>query len=100
MIEFTNGEGSFRNTTVEGSITGESLDLGIIDDPIKGRKDANSLIKRNTAWDWFTDDFFTRFSEKAGMLLILTRWHIDFISSIKKFRFDKNKKTTIERCKL
>lgn len=77
MVEFTNGEGSFRNTTVEGSITGESLDLGIIDDPIKGRKDANSLIKRNTAWDWFTDDFFTRFSEKAGMLLILTRWHID-----------------------
>jgi predicted phage terminase large subunit-like protein len=77
MIEFTNGEGSFRNTTVEGSITGESLDLGIIDDPIKGRKDANSTVKRNTAWDWFTDDFFTRFSENAGMLLILTRWHLD-----------------------
>ena len=36
----------FRNTTVGGSITGEGLDLGVIDDPIKGRKEANSLTVR------------------------------------------------------
>lgn len=77
IIEFTNGEGYFRNTTVEGSITGESLDLGVIDDPMRGRKDANSSTKRNSSWDWFTDDFFTRFSEYAGLLCILTRWHVD-----------------------
>lgn len=77
IIEFTNDDGFFRNTTVEGSITGESLDLGVIDDPIRGRKDANSVTKRNSAWDWFTDDFFTRFAEDAGLLCILTRWHID-----------------------
>ncbi|MFZ0916402.1 MAG: hypothetical protein WAN04_05870, partial [Candidatus Udaeobacter sp.] len=28
-------------------------------------------------WSWFTDDFFLRFSEKAGMIMILTRWHVD-----------------------
>lgn len=77
IIEFSNNDGCFRNTTVEGSITGESLDLGVIDDPIRGRKDANSLTKRNSVWDWFTDDFFTRFSEDAGLLTILTRWHVD-----------------------
>ena len=77
IIEFSNSEGYFRNTTVQGSITGESLDLGIIDDPIRGRKDANSKTVRNGVWDWFTDDFFTRFSEDAGLLCILTRWHID-----------------------
>lgn len=77
IIEFINGEGYFRNTTVEGSITGESLDLGVIDDPMRGRKDANSITKRNSSWDWFTDDFFTRFSENAGLLCILTRWHVD-----------------------
>ncbi|MFX4253371.1 heat-shock protein Hsp70, partial [Aliarcobacter butzleri] len=32
---------------------------------------------RNKTWEWFTDDFFTRFSEQAGFLMILTRWHID-----------------------
>jgi predicted phage terminase large subunit-like protein len=77
IIEFTHGGGYFRNTTVQGSITGESLDLGVIDDPIRGRKDANSKTVRDGAWDWFTDDFFTRFSENAGLLCILTRWHVD-----------------------
>jgi len=77
IIEFLGAGGYFRNTTVQGSITGESLDLGVIDDPIRGRKDANSTTVRNACWDWFTDDFFTRFSEDAGLLCILTRWHID-----------------------
>ncbi|MBC8418752.1 MAG: phage terminase large subunit [Desulfobacterales bacterium] len=77
ILEFLGAEGYFRNTTVQGSITGESLDLGVIDDPIRGRKDANSITVRNAVWDWFTDDFFTRFSEDAGLLCILTRWHID-----------------------
>lgn len=77
IIEFSNGDGCFRNTTVQGSITGESLDLGVIDDPLRGRKDANSITVRNSAWDWFTDDFLTRFSEDAGLLCILTRWHVD-----------------------
>ena len=77
LLEYVNHEGSFRNTTVNGSITGESLDLGVIDDPIKGRKDANSKNVRDTAWNWFTDDFLTRFSEDGALLAILTRWHVD-----------------------
>ena len=44
---------------------------------IKGLKEANSLTVRDGVWDWFTDDFLTRFSEDAGLLCILTRWHID-----------------------
>lgn len=77
ILEYVGREGYFRNTTVGGSITGESLDLGVIDDPIKGRKEANSQTVRDGVWDWFTDDFLTRFSEHAGLLAILTRWHVD-----------------------
>lgn len=77
ILEFSGHEGYFRNTTVCGAITGETLDLGIIDDPLKGREQANSKTIRDKTWDWFTDDFFTRFSEDAGLLCILTRWHID-----------------------
>lgn len=77
ILEYCDNDGYFRNTTVGGSITGEALDLGVIDDPIKGRKEANSTTVRDGVWDWFTDDFFTRFSENAGLLCILTRWHID-----------------------
>lgn len=77
IVEYVNHEGYFRNTTVRGSITGETLDLGVIDDPIKGREEAGSLTVRDKTWDWLMDDFFTRFSEHAGLLTILTRWHID-----------------------
>lgn len=77
FLEFVNQVGYFRNTTVRGSVTGEGLDLGIIDDPIKGRAEANSETVRDATWDWFTDDFFSRFSDDAGLLIILTRWHID-----------------------
>lgn len=77
ILEYVGQEGYFRNTTVRGSITGEGLDLGVIDDPLKGREQAGSKTVRDSVWDWFTDDFFTRFSEEAGLLTILTRWHVD-----------------------
>lgn len=77
ILEYIGRDGYFRNTTVGGAITGEGLDLGIIDDPIKGRAEAKSETVREKVWDWFLDDFFTRFSDAAGMLMILTRWHID-----------------------
>lgn len=77
ILQYIDNGGSFRNTTVNGSITGKGLDFGIIDDPIKGRKEASSRTVREKTWKWFTSDFYTRFSENAGFLTILTRWHID-----------------------
>lgn len=77
ILEYLNSDGYFRNTTVRGAITGETLDLGVIDDPIKGQEEAGSPTVRDRTWEWLTDDFMTRFSEQAGLLCILTRWHID-----------------------
>lgn len=77
LLEYVDAEGSFRNTTVNGSINGEGLDLGVMDDPVKGRAAAGSKAQRDKTWDWFTDDFFTRFAESAGLLAIMTRWHLD-----------------------
>jgi predicted phage terminase large subunit-like protein len=77
IIEFIGRKGYFRNTTIGGSVTGESLDLAVLDDPIKGREEANSETVRDKAWLWLTDDFLTRFSDNAGLLCILTRWHLD-----------------------
>ena len=77
LIEYVGKEGSFRNTTVMGQINGQGLDLGIIDDPIKGRAEAQSKPIRDKTWNWFTDDFFGRFSDHAGFVMIMTRWHLD-----------------------
>src|SRR4029077_12196268 len=42
IIELPGLGGSFRNTTVQGQITGQGLTLGVVDDPIKGRHAATS----------------------------------------------------------
>jgi len=82
-------EGQFRNTTVEGRVTGESLDIGVIDDAVKGRAEANSITKSQKIWEWFTDDFNTRFSDLAGLLIIMTRWTThDVIARLKNLKED------------
>jgi len=77
LLEYVNQSGYFRNTTVRGAIGGEQMDVGICDDLIKGREQAESFTIRDKTWDWFTDDFLTRFSEGGALLGIGTRWHVD-----------------------
>jgi len=77
FLEYVGYRGHFRNTTVQGQINGKGFDLGIIDDPIKGRAAAQSKAIRDKTWEWMTDDFLTRFSDDAGMIILATRWHVD-----------------------
>lgn len=77
ILEYVGYDGSFRNTTVNGPINGEGLDLGVVDDPIKSRAEANSKLNRDKTWEWLTDDFLGRFSEEAGLIMLVTRWHVD-----------------------
>jgi predicted phage terminase large subunit-like protein len=77
LLEYIDHKGSFRNTTVDGQINGMGLDFGLIDDPMKGRQEAQSKTIRDKTWNWFTDDFFGRFANHAGMIMIMTRWHVD-----------------------
>jgi predicted phage terminase large subunit-like protein len=77
LIEYVGHQGSFRNTTTGGGVTGLELHLGIVDDFVKGRAEANSKLIRDRTWSWFSDDFLTRFSKDSALLIIATRWHID-----------------------
>jgi hypothetical protein len=77
VCELVNYKGSFRVTTVNGQITGHGLDIGVVDDPIKGRAEASSKTIRDKTWNWLVDDFFSRFGDHAGLLMIMTRWHVD-----------------------
>lgn len=77
MLEIVGQKGSFQNTTVQGQITGKGLEFGVIDDPLKGRAEASSRKTRDKTWNWFMDDFYSRFSEYAALILTMTRWHVD-----------------------
>jgi hypothetical protein len=77
VCEYVGHKGAFRVTTVNGQITGHGLDIGVVDDPIKGRAEASSKTIRDKTWNWLVDDFFSRFADHAGLLMIMTRWHVD-----------------------
>ena len=59
------------------AIAGRRADLGLIDDPIKTREEADSERVRQKHWDWYINDFLTRLKPGGRQILIQTRWHAD-----------------------
>lgn len=62
---------------IGGALTGRPVDLLIIDDPVKGPKEAESQTYRDGAWDWWESVGSTRLAPGAPVVLIMTRWHED-----------------------
>lgn len=58
-------------------ITGRPAEMLIIDDPLKDRAEADSLIIRDTCWGWWTDTLSARLAPGAPVVVIMTRWHQD-----------------------
>lgn len=73
----TTAGGRVLSVGVEGGITGEPVDLMVIDDPLHGRAEAESPTYRKRAWQWWESDSATRLSSRARVVLMLTRWHAD-----------------------
>ena len=69
--------GEYYAVGVDGSVTGRRAALGIIDDPVKGRAEADSPTVRNHTWEWYKSDFWTRLLPDAAVIYIGTRWHED-----------------------
>jgi len=62
---------------VGGAMTGFGADLLVIDDPVKGRAEADSETYRESAWVWYTEVARTRLMPGGRIVLCLTRWHAD-----------------------
>ncbi len=69
--------GEFFAAGMGSAIAGRRADLGLIDDPIKTRQEADSDRVRQTQWDWYVNDFLTRLKPSARQIVIQTRWHED-----------------------
>jgi predicted phage terminase large subunit-like protein len=76
----TSNGGRYRAAGVGGPIGGFRADFAIVDDAIKGRKDADSTTNRDTVYNWFKADLLTRLRPNAALVLINTRWHEDDLS--------------------
>ncbi|MGB0971681.1 MAG: hypothetical protein ACPGVG_12065 [Mycobacterium sp.] len=63
---------------IPGPITGRAVDgILLIDDPVRGRKDAESAVIRNGIWDWYSGDAFSRTHNTTSIIVVATRWHHD-----------------------
>lgn len=56
-------------------LTGNRAHGALIDDPIKGREQADSPTIREKTWEAYTDDLQTRLIPGGWIGLIQTRWH-------------------------
>jgi predicted phage terminase large subunit-like protein len=73
----THGGGLFA-CGIDGMLTGNPITgLGIVDDPIKSRAEAESEAYRERVWDFFNDVVMTRPEGPASIIVVHTRWNPD-----------------------
>jgi predicted phage terminase large subunit-like protein len=58
-------------------VTGRRANGVILDDAIKGRKEADSDTERGNVWETYRGDVRTRMKPGAWLVYIATRWHED-----------------------
>lgn len=74
----TGQHGAYYAVGVGGALTGRGADILLVDDPHKDRADADSVIMRKRAKDWFQAVAYTRLMPpNAAIVIMQTRWHED-----------------------
>lgn len=75
--EIEDHEGKAICVGMDSAITGHGADLLILDDPIKGRAEAESESTRNNTFNTYNSVLRTRLHPGGAIIIILTRWHND-----------------------
>lgn len=75
----TNYGGNYFAVGVGGALTGRGAKILLIDDPIKNRQDADSMLVRDNIWSWYRSTARTRLAPDGAIVIVLTRWHNDDI---------------------
>ena len=61
----------------EGALTGNPVDVFILDDLYKNGLEANSPLIRDNVWEWYNSVVKTRLHNASQELIVFTRWHED-----------------------
>ncbi len=76
-FEIVGHNGGLIATGREGSLTGNPVDVMILDDLYKDALEANSPTVRDNAWEWYTSVVRTRLHNASRELIVFTRWNDD-----------------------
>jgi predicted phage terminase large subunit-like protein len=72
--ESVNSRGSMKFVGVGGPLTGDPIDVLLMDDLYKGWKEANSPVNQRAVWDWYVSVADSRLHNDSQQLIVFTRW--------------------------
>ncbi len=75
LVEIIGHTGELTAVGREGPLTGNTVDVIIIDDLYKDAMEANSPVVRENCWEWYTSVVRTRLHNLSRELIVFTRWH-------------------------
>ena len=76
-FEIVGHRGSLKAIGRGGALTGNSVDVMVMDDLYKDYSEGNSPIIRDAVWDWYTTVVKTRLHNDSQELIVFTRWNED-----------------------
>jgi predicted phage terminase large subunit-like protein len=79
-FEIVGRKGSLISVGLGGALTGNKVDVAIVDDPYKDAADANSQAYRNRLEEWWEAVLETRLHNGSQICLTFTRWRHDDIA--------------------
>lgn len=72
--ESINSDGSMKFVGVGGPLTGDPVDILILDDLYKDWQEANSPLIQQKVWDWYVSVADSRLHNDSQQLIVFTRW--------------------------
>ena len=73
-FEIVNNTGGLKTIGVGGGLTGNTVDLLVMDDLYKDYADATSPTISERVWEWYTTVAKTRLHNNSQELIVFTRW--------------------------
>jgi len=71
-------DGGVYTVGIGGALTGRPIDgVLVIDDPLKGRAEADSAVFREACIEWWQETGSTRLAPGTPVIVVQTRWHED-----------------------
>lgn len=75
QVEIVGHQGDLVAVGREGPLTGNTVDVVIIDDLYKDAMEAQSPVIRENCWEWYTSVVRTRLHNDSQEIIVFTRWH-------------------------
>jgi len=90
------GGGGLKGVGVKGSLTGFSVEVGIVDDPTKDAESALSPVQQDAIEAWYESVLITRLQSRSGTVIIGTPWSAnDLIARVRRKMRDDSRFTLL-----